>query len=130
MPVQRPRIPIGVAGSWPNRPPFRRAARWDGVVPIRATEGLDCLLGPDELRDMMEYLRPYRGGSGYFDVVATWNTSQGNQASDAELLAAYRDAGATWWLENVNPVPFCWRWSGDWPLDAMHRRITAGPPEI
>src|SRR5450755_566714 len=30
-PLQRPRIPIWVAGRWPARPPFRRAARWDGV---------------------------------------------------------------------------------------------------
>src|SRR5689334_13471095 len=31
-PVQ-PRIPVWVAGTWPKKPPFRRAARWDGVVP-------------------------------------------------------------------------------------------------
>ncbi|MGH2516609.1 MAG: LLM class flavin-dependent oxidoreductase, partial [Ktedonobacterales bacterium] len=31
-PVQRPRIPIWVGGSWPNRGPIRRAARWDGFV--------------------------------------------------------------------------------------------------
>src|SRR5437870_13324307 len=31
-PVQEPRIPIWVAGVWPNKKPFRRAARWDGVV--------------------------------------------------------------------------------------------------
>jgi alkanesulfonate monooxygenase SsuD/methylene tetrahydromethanopterin reductase-like flavin-dependent oxidoreductase (luciferase family) len=30
-PVQQPRIPLWVAGHWPHRPPFRRAARWDGV---------------------------------------------------------------------------------------------------
>ena len=33
-PVQQPRIPIWVGGQWPNRPPWRRAARWDGVYPI------------------------------------------------------------------------------------------------
>ena len=33
-PVQRPRVPIWVAGTWPYRKPFRRAARYDGVVPI------------------------------------------------------------------------------------------------
>ena len=33
-PLQQPRIPIWVAGMWPNRRPFRRAARWDGVAPI------------------------------------------------------------------------------------------------
>ncbi|MFQ5553956.1 MAG: LLM class flavin-dependent oxidoreductase, partial [Acidimicrobiia bacterium] len=33
-PVQEPRIPIWVAGMWPNRRPFRRAARYEGAVPI------------------------------------------------------------------------------------------------
>ncbi len=31
-PVQEPRVPVWVAGKWPNKPPFRRAARWDGAV--------------------------------------------------------------------------------------------------
>ena len=30
-PRQSARIPIRVAAFWPNRAPFRRAARWDGV---------------------------------------------------------------------------------------------------
>ncbi|HEU5199002.1 MAG TPA: LLM class flavin-dependent oxidoreductase [Ktedonobacterales bacterium] len=30
-PVQQPRIPIWVAGIWPNKKPFRRAVRWDGI---------------------------------------------------------------------------------------------------
>ena len=33
-PVQQPRVPLWVAGRWPNRRPFRRAARWDGVFPV------------------------------------------------------------------------------------------------
>ena len=37
-PVQRPRIPVWVAGTWPGGRPFRRAARWDGAVPMR-TDG-------------------------------------------------------------------------------------------
>ena len=32
-PVQQPRIPIWVAGTWPARPAFRRAARYDGLFP-------------------------------------------------------------------------------------------------
>jgi alkanesulfonate monooxygenase SsuD/methylene tetrahydromethanopterin reductase-like flavin-dependent oxidoreductase (luciferase family) len=30
-PVQVPRIPIWVARFWPNKPPMRRAARFDGM---------------------------------------------------------------------------------------------------
>lgn len=32
-PVQKPRIPILLACWWPNKKPFRRAARWDGMMP-------------------------------------------------------------------------------------------------
>ncbi len=32
-PLQEPRIPVWCGGWWPNRRPFRRAARWDGVAP-------------------------------------------------------------------------------------------------
>ena len=32
--LQKPRIPIWVAGTWPRKPPFRRAAHFDGILPI------------------------------------------------------------------------------------------------
>ncbi len=35
LPVQQPRIPVWLAGRWPNRWPLRRAARWDGFFPSR-----------------------------------------------------------------------------------------------
>ena len=34
VPVQRPRIPVWVAGVWPNLRPVRRAACWDGLFAI------------------------------------------------------------------------------------------------
>ena len=39
-PVQRPRIPIWCGGRWPDKAPFRRAARWDGVMPTHVSYGL------------------------------------------------------------------------------------------
>ena len=38
VPLQQPRIPIWVAATWPNKRPFRRAARWDGVFPLLVTD--------------------------------------------------------------------------------------------
>lgn len=32
-PVQEPRIPIVIGGWWPFKKPFRRGARWDGIIP-------------------------------------------------------------------------------------------------
>jgi alkanesulfonate monooxygenase SsuD/methylene tetrahydromethanopterin reductase-like flavin-dependent oxidoreductase (luciferase family) len=31
-PVQRPRVPVWVGGTWPNKAPVGRALRWDGAV--------------------------------------------------------------------------------------------------
>ena len=39
-PLQQPRIPIWCGGRWPNKAPFRRAARWDGVMPTHTGYGL------------------------------------------------------------------------------------------
>jgi len=50
VPVQRPRVPIWVGGNWPAKRPMRRAARWDGAVPIRQAQGLD----PDGNREPPE----------------------------------------------------------------------------
>jgi alkanesulfonate monooxygenase SsuD/methylene tetrahydromethanopterin reductase-like flavin-dependent oxidoreductase (luciferase family) len=33
-PLQRPRVPVWIGGFWPHRRPMRRAARWDGPVPL------------------------------------------------------------------------------------------------
>jgi len=33
-PFQQPRIPVWVGGEWPNKRPFRRMARWDGMFPL------------------------------------------------------------------------------------------------
>src|SRR5262249_59281197 len=39
VPVQRPRVPIWVGGFWPHKAPMRRAARWDGAIPVMAGWG-------------------------------------------------------------------------------------------
>jgi alkanesulfonate monooxygenase SsuD/methylene tetrahydromethanopterin reductase-like flavin-dependent oxidoreductase (luciferase family) len=56
-PAGRARPPIWVAGHWPHRRPFRRAARWDGV--FVDVGGVDWMRGeimsPDDLRAAVEY---------------------------------------------------------------------------
>lgn len=60
-PVQEPRIPIWVAGMWPNKAPFRRAARWDGVFPMSSdTENMEARLTPDDIRDIVAYIQQHR----------------------------------------------------------------------
>jgi hypothetical protein len=63
-PVQSPRIPIVMAGWWPNKHPFQRAAEWDGIMPFwpallasEVPEGQDPgnAAPDDELRELMAY---------------------------------------------------------------------------
>jgi len=117
--VQRP-IPVWVAGRWPNRPPFRRAARWDGVFPT--FEGLehDELPTPGQLRDAVEYTRANRTLNDPFDVAMEGGTSGDEPARDAEIVASFAEAGLTWWVEKVG-----W-FRGS--VAEMGRRLDQGPP--
>jgi alkanesulfonate monooxygenase SsuD/methylene tetrahydromethanopterin reductase-like flavin-dependent oxidoreductase (luciferase family) len=94
-PVQRPRIPIWVGGMWPNRAPFRRAGRFDGVVPIKVDEaGMPANLAPSELADVVAYVSRHRTSGEPFDVV------HGGRV-DPAVLAASAAAGATWYLADA-----------------------------
>ena len=90
-PVQRPRIPVWVAGRWPKRRPLRRAARWDGLFPIE-------LPGPEALAELgreIGELRPE--ASGPFDLVA--------EISAGDDPRPWEEAGATWVLVGFGRQP-------------------------
>jgi len=129
-PVQQPRIPIWLAASWPHHAPFRRAARWDGVAPIKAGLQLDEPLTADDLRAIVELIRRERGDLSGFDVVMAGATSGTDPAADAAIVAAYAEAGATWWLESIDPWRYGWAWRGGWPIAEMNGRIHRGPPRL
>ena len=57
-PLQQPRIPVWVAGVWPNKAPFRRAARWDGVFPIIERDSF--AVDPNEIREILKYIAEFR----------------------------------------------------------------------
>jgi alkanesulfonate monooxygenase SsuD/methylene tetrahydromethanopterin reductase-like flavin-dependent oxidoreductase (luciferase family) len=119
-PVQE-RIPVWIGGNWPNRRPFQRAARWDGVVPEKVGGQLPT---PDDVRDLSAYIAERRAaasveGSRPFDVVIG-GVSQAADAEGEEIARSYADAGATWWMERFHPS----RGS----VDDARRRIADGPP--
>ncbi len=95
-PVQEPRIPVWVAGWWPNKPPFRRAARWDGVVPEMADGSLP---GVADVADITAYIERYREPGRPLDVVVDGHDCW----SHRHEMAAYAEAGLTWWLERIDP---------------------------
>ena len=127
-PVQQPRVPIWVAGTWlgdghGGGRPVRRAARWDGVVPMR----LDGRWEPADTAGVVRVVVRHRGSVEGFDVAIP-----GESAPDRPepTLDAHADAGATWWVEAVHPWRFGYADGGPWPGAAMADRIAAGPPRV
>jgi len=116
-PVQQPRIPIWVAGIWPHKKPFRRAAQFDGVYPQRH----GAALTPDDFREILAFIQTQRTHVTPFEALAHGQTSGTGQASDVAHVAAYAQAGATWWLEHFRPQH---------TLEQVQQRIRQGPPRV
>lgn len=118
-PVQ-PHIPIWMAGTWPRPRPFRRAARYDGVVPI--TADIEEQRTPELIRAIVAFIAKHRTIDAPFEVVQSGITLGKSRAEDADIVAPFMAAGATWWFES--PLP--WRTT----LDEVRARIRSGPPRI
>jgi alkanesulfonate monooxygenase SsuD/methylene tetrahydromethanopterin reductase-like flavin-dependent oxidoreductase (luciferase family) len=128
-PAQSPRVPIWVGGNWPNKPPFRRAARWDGVFPT----GRDRALTPDDWRELIAYVQAHRAADGPFDWVHAGPTTGTDHTTDAALVQSYAEAGVNWWIDNIDPWRFGQRWEDQWSStysDLMRARIRNGPPRV
>lgn len=127
--VQRPRPPVWIAGFWPNRPPMRRAARWDGAVPLFASARHGCPPPLDEVRELVAYVGRHREDGergeerdGGFEIVLG-GASPADPAGAHDLLGPLIDAGATWWDER--------QLQGGDGLDRLEpvlRRVEQGPP--
>jgi alkanesulfonate monooxygenase SsuD/methylene tetrahydromethanopterin reductase-like flavin-dependent oxidoreductase (luciferase family) len=113
-PVQRPRIPIWVAGIWPHKKPFRRAAGYDGVYAQRSGRALE----PEDLREVLAFIQDQRTHTTPFEVLAYGRTSGTYTNQDAAHVAAFAQAGATWWLEHFAP---------EQTVEQVRERIGQGP---
>ncbi len=103
-PVQEPRIPIWIAGRWPNKAPLRRAARWDGAFVIPEKAGLADEMPVDATAELIDDVTARRGadpGTDFDFIHAGFLT--GDAESDRAKALAYGDVGVTWWLEHVYP---------------------------
>ena len=116
-PLQSPRIPVWVGGEWPSMAPFRRAARWDGVYPIRADE---TTLAPDDLRAILEYVKRHRTSDAPLDVIAQVGVAGDDKDRHVDLVASYADVGLTWATFTVRPE--------NRPFNESLARTRLGPP--
>jgi len=118
-PLQKPRIPIWIAGTWPKLAPFRRAARYDGVVPV-AGDMFSCL-SADQVEKLTEFVNSLRSDAhNSYDVVYSASTEPGSEPSNTNLLESFAAAGATWWMETML-APL-------WDPQRARERIRRGPP--
>jgi alkanesulfonate monooxygenase SsuD/methylene tetrahydromethanopterin reductase-like flavin-dependent oxidoreductase (luciferase family) len=88
-PVQRPRVPVWVAGYAGRDRPLRRAARFDGHFPLE-------LQHPDQLAEIVETIRGLRP-----DPRASYDVAVA--VPPGADPAAYVAAGATWCLTDLEP---------------------------
>ena len=102
-PVQSPRIPIWVANLWPSKAPLRRAACWDGIVPIGRDLPLAAMLTPEEMQEIVLSVTSQPEYTPPFEVVHSGITGGTNAALDRDIVTAYQRVGVTWWVEKILP---------------------------
>ncbi|HEX5117434.1 MAG TPA: LLM class flavin-dependent oxidoreductase [Pseudonocardiaceae bacterium] len=122
--VQQPRPPVWLGGYWPNRRPMRRAARWDGVVPLFADARHGEVPPADQVRDLVAYVRDHRDADSPFEVILG-GVTPGDPHRAAELIAPLADAGATWWDERQLQTG-----EGLDRIEPVLRRVAQGPPAL
>lgn len=126
------RVPVWASGMWPRRRPIHGARHAQGYFPIMQSAAPEARAADDPrgrdrasrlgvTRPLPDDMRAFLaravedGGDARADLVL-W-TPEGPEGVD---LAAYRDAGVTWWLQGEEKVS----------ADEVRGRIEAGPPAL
>ncbi len=130
-PVQRPRIPVWVGGVLPAARPIARAARWDGMVPIRFAGGSLIRPSAEDIAGVGATIAAARGSAASGGPAASGRpaasggpAASGRPAADYDLVVwaevaqvpadvpeiakPYQASGATWWIETAKPEPRWW----------------------
>jgi len=114
IPVQQPRIPVWVAAMWPSRRPVRRAARWDGVVPIFYSIEDDEYSEPtpEMVRELAEYAALHRTSDSPLDIAI---------GGDLRRAGEFAEAGVTWLRHGFFP-------DVGWGHEDWMAAVLDGPP--
>lgn len=123
-PVQKPRIPIWVVGAWPSKKSMQRAISYDGLLPAMLKDSGRVRMDPiqpGELAEIKRFIDLNRESDAPFDIIVEGRTPAKEPAKAAQIVASYREAGATWWIEALWDEP---------DLEVVLARIKLGPARI
>lgn len=101
--VQKPAIPIWVGGNWPNKKPFRRAAKYQGVFPLLANSW-DGLAATDYI-DILAYIKKHQQKQNKsYDVVFMTNFNYWDKENKFdEMISDYSSNGVNWFVHSIHP---------------------------
>ena len=120
-PQQTPRIPIWVGGGWPLKGPTQRAVRWDGSCLYKQSySGHWEDWTPDNIRALKAEISRHRDTTEGYDIAIGGRERGPDWEQEAALRRSLAEAGATWWIEYVEPAD----------LAAMRERVAWGPLRI
>ncbi|MFW9922403.1 MAG: LLM class flavin-dependent oxidoreductase [Candidatus Thorarchaeota archaeon] len=113
--VQKPTIPIWVGGNWPNKKPFRRAAKFQGVFPIdNSWDGLQ----PNDYQAILTYIKKYQQQHPIsFDVVFMTNFNAYDNFN--KMISDYSSVGVNWFVHCIHP------WAED--IDSLIQTVKDSP---
>ncbi len=118
------RVPIWVAGGWPGGPPFRRAARFDGVWPVAKAGGY---LAVDDFVECVAFVRRERTApsaigtaTDAFDACYIDRSPAGGSDETLDKIGRLVDGAMTWWIDSLDDPSM--------PFEQHLDRVHAGPP--
>lgn len=116
-PYQAPRIPIWLAGTWPLKRPFKRAAGWDGVVPVKRGGPVQ----PEDVVEIRKFITEVRQDGLPFDLVVIHWANAEARLDGMDQASEFARADATWHLTSLS--------AEDEP-DALFKMVERGPPVV
>jgi hypothetical protein len=115
-PVQQPRIPLWVVGIWPRKKSMRRVLKCDGIIVEKTGEEVT----PADICEIKSYVDANRTLTTPFDIVVVGKPVGLNHAQVQEKLLPRKEAGLTWWIEDLIGAP----------EEQVLELIRTGPPRL
>lgn len=104
-PVQTPRIPIWIGGTFPKKGPLTRAVRWDGAVFYKQPNGQQWVdMTPEDVRSLKTLVDSQRSATTPFDIAVGGRERHSDWGQERAYIRDLASAGATWWLEGIEPT--------------------------